>query len=330
MEFWTGGMGLAKLRQMPTALADSYDSWLEQAVAAERMGFDGFGAPEHHFMYDGFMPIPLQALAAAAAVTHRIRLVTGAMLLPLYDPLQAAELAATVDVLSGGRVTLGLGMGYRPVEFDGLGADKRTRGVRLREAFELIRAATGADRFSYNGAHYRCTEQTLHPQPVQRPIQSWLCGGTSLLGARRAGSGGFDFWFANTTCERAARIIAEFRDAARAAGHDAEALRVATFKDVCIGENLDEAHQMRRQLVEAFYDEHIVGYGYLVDDDGRHLYNPPAEHPLYRRFVDSIFCGTLEMVAEELQRYRELGVHALFLPSPQRELIATRIIPELR
>jgi alkanesulfonate monooxygenase SsuD/methylene tetrahydromethanopterin reductase-like flavin-dependent oxidoreductase (luciferase family) len=330
MQFWTGGMGVFKLRALPMALADSLEQWVADAAAAEALGFDGYGAPEHHFMYDGFMPIPLQALAAAAAATSRIRLVTGAMLLPLYDPLQAAELAATVDVLSGGRVTLGLGMGYRPYEFDGLGTAKATRGARLIEAMEILRRATRDDRFSHCGQHYRCEDVAISPRPVQRPIPLWLCGGTTLRGARRAGQSGFDYWLANTPYEQAAELVAEYRAAARAAGHDPDGLRVATFKDVCIGETVAEAVDLRRQLLQIFYDEHILGYGYLVDEDGNHLYNLPVDHALYRRFIDSIFCGTVEMVIEELKRYERLGMAAVFLPTPQRELVARRIFPEFR
>jgi len=93
---------------------------------------------------------------------------------------------------------------------------------------------------------------------------------------------------------------------------------------------MKEAEGLRQALMDGFYDEHILGYGYLVDEKGQHLYNPPKDHPLYRRFVDSLFCGTIEMVVEELRRYEEAGVQAIFLPSQQRELIAKEILPEFR
>ncbi len=168
---------------MPASLANGYDSFVADAVKAEELGFAAYGAPEHHFTYDGFIPFPLQALAAAAAVTTTIRLVTGAMLLPMYDPLDAAEAAATLDVISGGRVRLGLGMGYRPMEFDGIGTAKRTRGARLVEAIEVLRRATAEDTFDFEGEHYRYEGASLRPVPVQRPIDIWFCGGTSARAA---------------------------------------------------------------------------------------------------------------------------------------------------
>jgi hypothetical protein len=105
---------------------------------------------------------------------------------------------------------------------------------------------------------------------------------------------------------------------------------VAAFKDVCIGNTVEEAEGLRQVLIDNFYDEHILGYGYLVDEDGKNLYNPPKDHPLYQRFISSLYCGTVEMVVEELQRYEALGVEMIFLPSQQREQIAREILPAFR
>jgi alkanesulfonate monooxygenase SsuD/methylene tetrahydromethanopterin reductase-like flavin-dependent oxidoreductase (luciferase family) len=330
MEIWTTSVGLSKMRPMPNALADGYAKFADDAAEAERLGFDGYGSGEHHFMYDEFIPLPLQALAAAAAVTSRIRLSTNAMLLPLYDPMEAAEMAASLDVLSGGRVSLGLGMGYRPYEFDGFGTSKRTRGARLREAMEVIRLATSQESFSFEGAHYRYQNESLRPRPIQQPIDMWFCGGTSLQGARRAGKAGLGYWLANSPFDHTEAIVAEYRRAGREAGFADSQLRVASFKDVCLGNTMQEAEGLRKMLMDGFYDEHILGYGYLVDEKGKNLYNPSKEHPLYQRFVRSLYCGTVEMVVEELKRYEALGVQMVFLPSQQRELIAKEILPEFK
>jgi alkanesulfonate monooxygenase SsuD/methylene tetrahydromethanopterin reductase-like flavin-dependent oxidoreductase (luciferase family) len=330
MEFWTTSLGTAKMRPMPNAMADGYEKYVADAVEAEALGFDGYGTGEHHFMYDGFIPIPLQAAAAVAAATSRLRMCTGAMLLPLYDPMEAAEHAATLDVLSNGRVTLGLGMGYRPLEFDGLSTAKKTRGARLTEAMEIMRLATSQETFSFSGRHYQYENETLHPQPIQKPIDMWFCGGTSLLGARRAGREGLGYWLANSPYDHSADIVEEYYKHGREAGFADDQLRVAAFKDVCIGSTMAEAEGLRDMLVANFYDEHILGYGYLVDDKGKNLYNPPKDHPLYQRFVRSLFCGTVEMVIEEIKRYEALGMSAIFLPSQQRELIAKEILPAFR
>ena len=91
MKFWTGAGGLSKSRVFPSSLPARYPSVVEEAKLADELGFDAITCPEHHMMYDGFVTTPLQVLAAAAAVTTNIKFIPGAMLQPLYDPLEAAE-----------------------------------------------------------------------------------------------------------------------------------------------------------------------------------------------------------------------------------------------
>lgn len=330
MEFWTGATGLFRMRATPANLLDGYADYVAGAKQAEKLGFDAYGAPEHHFMYDGFIPVPLVALAAAAGATTKIKFITGAMLLPLYDPIEAAELVATLDVISGGRAMLGLGMAYRPYEFDGVGTAKRTRGARLSEGIDLLNALTAGGDVDFAGTHYQVKGHRLSPQPIQRPIPTWFCGGTSVVAARRAGRHGHPYWLANAPLATIRVMAEEYFRAGEEAGHDRASLRIASFKDVCMGESVEEAHFLRDALMENFYDEHILGYGYLVDEAGNHLYNPPKDHELYKRFTESIFCGTPEMVVEELSGYAELGVEAVFIETHQREMLAESVIPHFR
>jgi len=331
MEFWSGIGGLSKSRAAPRSLAIDYAQLVDSAQALEEMGFDGFSASEHHFTYDSFCPAPLVALAGLALSTRRIKLVTGALLLPLYDPLRIAEDAATLDRLSGGRLILGLGMGYRPLEFDGLASDKKTRGKRLVEMIELLRLALSQERFSFHGEHYRFENAAVWPRPVQKPHPPlWFCGGNTKRAAQRAGSAGLPYWLATSTYERAAECVQAYREAGRKAGVPPERLRVAVFKDFCIAATRERALALREKVLRAFYDEHILGFGYLVDEAGRHLYNPPRSHPLYVQFVESIFAGTPEMVIAEIERYERLGVEAMFVATGQKELFAHEVLPAFR
>jgi alkanesulfonate monooxygenase SsuD/methylene tetrahydromethanopterin reductase-like flavin-dependent oxidoreductase (luciferase family) len=331
MEIWGGTGTLQRSRVYPRSLALDYARVADDAAQLEAMGFDAFSASEHHFTYDGFCPSPLVALAAAARATSRIKLVTGALLLPLHDPLRVAEDAATLDALSGGRVILGLGMGYRPTEFDGMAADKRTRGARLIEMMQVIRAALSSERFSFAGRHYQYDNAAVYPRPVQRPHPPlWLCGGTTARAAGRAGTAGLPYWLANSTFEHAATCVAEYRRAGAAAGVPGPDLKVAVFKDFCLAGRKADALAQRDVLLRDFYDEHILGFGYLVDEDGRHVYDPPRDHPLYRRFVESIFVGTPEDAVTEMRRYETLGVDAMYVATMQKELFMTEVLPAVR
>ena len=118
--------------------AELYADTLAIAEEAERLGFDGVWVSEHHFTDDGYMSAVLPVLAAIAARTERVALGTNVALAPLYHPLRLAEDAAAVDLISGGRLLLGLAIGYRDAEFDAFGVAKRERVDRLVECVERV------------------------------------------------------------------------------------------------------------------------------------------------------------------------------------------------
>jgi alkanesulfonate monooxygenase SsuD/methylene tetrahydromethanopterin reductase-like flavin-dependent oxidoreductase (luciferase family) len=331
MEFWSGTGGLSKSRVTPRSLALDYAELVDHACRLEEMGFDAFSGSEHHFTYDGFCPSPLVALAALALSTQRIKFVTSALLLSLHDPLRVAEDAATLDRLSGGRVILGLGMGYRPLEFDGLASDKRTRGARLVEMIQFLRQALSQEHLTFRGKYYQYDDLSIHPRPLQRPHPPlWLCGGTTLKAARRAGLAGLPYWLASSTFEHAEECVRAYRAAGREAGFPPQVLKVAVFKDLCLAAGRAQAIALRETLLRDFYDEHILGFGYLVGENGQHLYNPSRSHPLYQRFVESIFADTPEMAVAEIQRYEMLGIEAMYVATMQKDLFVKEVMPAFR
>lgn len=316
---------------MPSNLAAAYGKAVESAQAIEAMGFDAISTSEHHFTYDGFCPSPLLPHGAIATGTKRLKMVTGAMLLPLHDPLRVAEDAATLDRISGGRMILGFGMGYRPLEFDALNSDKRTRGARLVEMIQFLQQALSKERVTFHGKYYHYDNITVRPRPVQRPHPPiWFLGGTTIKAGRRAGRAGLPYWLANSTYEHAEECVLAYREVGREAGFPPQVLKTAVFKDFCLARSVDEAKAMRQVLLDVFYDEHILGFGYLVGEDGEHLYNCPKNHPLYQRFIESIFIGTPEMAIREMQRYEMLGIDAIYIATNQKELFVKEVMPAFR
>jgi alkanesulfonate monooxygenase SsuD/methylene tetrahydromethanopterin reductase-like flavin-dependent oxidoreductase (luciferase family) len=161
----------------------NYRDAVPLAAAAEAAGFDSFWVTEHHGLPDGYLPSPLTLLAALAPATSLIELGTGVVLAPLHHPLRLAEDAAVVDQLSGGRLILGLGIGYAAGEYRMFGVDPATRGARLG-------ALVGALRAAWTGEPFRCPELGLQearvtPRPA-RPVPVWL-GGYAPAAVRRAG-----------------------------------------------------------------------------------------------------------------------------------------------
>jgi alkanesulfonate monooxygenase SsuD/methylene tetrahydromethanopterin reductase-like flavin-dependent oxidoreductase (luciferase family) len=157
--------------------ATLYRETLEHIERMEELGFDTVWLTEHHFIEDDYLPSVLTMAAAVAARTTRVTIGTAVLLLPLHDPIRVAEDAAVVDVLSNGRLRLGLGLGYKLEEFEAFDVDRRHRPSLLEEGIEIIRGAWADGPFSHDGRHRQLRDLDVTPKPVQRPgPQIWLAG----------------------------------------------------------------------------------------------------------------------------------------------------------
>ncbi len=128
---------------------------------------------------------PFVLFGFLAGVTRRVELVTGILILPQRQPALVAKQAAAVDVLSRGRLRLGVGVGWNPVEFEALGEDFTNRGKRIEEQIALMRALWTKELVTFQGQWHRVPDAGINPLPVQRPIPVWM-GGESEVVVRRA------------------------------------------------------------------------------------------------------------------------------------------------
>lgn len=158
---------------------DLYAAALDQAAWADELGFDVVGLGEHHSSDDGYNPSPLPLACAMAGRTRRIRLRTSILLAPLYDPIKLAEDVAVAQLLSGGRIVLGLGFGYRPVEFAMFGQRMEERWRLTWDACRVLKQAWTGEPFTYQGRPCRVTPR---PDPVP-PI---IIGAGTPAAARKA------------------------------------------------------------------------------------------------------------------------------------------------
>jgi probable F420-dependent oxidoreductase len=129
---------------------------------------------------------PFVLFGFLAAATRRVELVTGIIILPQRQTALVAKQAAAVDVLSGGRLRLGVGVGWNPVEFEALGEDFTTRGRRVEEQVEVMRALWTRELVTFKGAHHQISDAGLNPLPVQRPIPVWMGGESEPVQQRMA------------------------------------------------------------------------------------------------------------------------------------------------
>ena len=172
--------------------ADLYAETLDHIEAAESMGFPLIWLTEHHFIDDAYLPSVLTAAAAVAERTSTVTIGTNVLLLPLHHPLAVAEDAAVVDILSGGRLRLGVGLGYKVEEFDAFQVDRRQRGSLMDEGLQIIKRAWADGPFSFHGKHYSFRDVNVTPKPPQgADLPIWVAGRTErpIRRAARFGDG---------------------------------------------------------------------------------------------------------------------------------------------
>ncbi len=230
------------------------------AAAAERAGFHGFGftdhpAPTQRWLESGGHDAldPFVAMGFAAARTTALRLIPNVVVLPYRNPFVVAKAGATLDLLSGGRFTLAVGVGYLKREFTALGVDFDERGALFEEALTVIRAIWTGDDMSFEGRHFTAAGITAHPRPSSRPHPPIWIGGNTAAARRRVAQHG-DGWCpfpapavlaqtartaAMETLDDLAAGIDDLRRRCEAAGRDPSALDV-TFTNASGGNPADE------------------------------------------------------------------------------------------
>jgi alkanesulfonate monooxygenase SsuD/methylene tetrahydromethanopterin reductase-like flavin-dependent oxidoreductase (luciferase family) len=193
---------------------------LDLLAGAEAAGCASVWFTEHHGFADGYLPQPLVLAAAVATRTSRVRLGTAVLLAPLAHPRQLAEQAALVDVISAGRLELGLGAGYAPGEYAAFGVDMARRFDRTDEV------AAEVGRLLASGE--------VTPGPVQRPLPLWL-GYQGPKGAARAGRAGLGLLSLDPS------LLAPYQRGLADAGHDPATARMAGLVDIVVADDPDAA-----------------------------------------------------------------------------------------
>ncbi len=209
------------------------------AQAVEEMGFDHLAIYDHvlgadpanrpgwrgPYTHQTLFHEPFVLFGYFAAVTQRIQLVTSIIILPQRQTALVAKQAAEVDVLSGGRLRLGVGIGWNEVEYEALGEDFHTRGRRMEEQIAVMRALWTQEVVTFEGRWHKIIEAGLNPLPIQRPIPIWMGGGVEAV-LKRIGKLA-DGWFPQVRPDDRGRAAVQvLHNAAREAGRDPSSIGI--------------------------------------------------------------------------------------------------------
>jgi probable F420-dependent oxidoreductase len=292
----------------PLQAGGDFAETIRECERAEAAGFDSVWLGEHH-NHRTLYPAPLIGLAAIAGRTRTMRLGTAVLLLPLYHPLAVAEEAAMVDMISGGRLILGVGAGYAPEEFAAFGVSITERGSRMDEAVPLIQRLWSEDKVTHAGRHYHLTDATVSPRPVQRPRPPIWFGGWVEPAIRRAGRLG-EAWLGGPSArlDEVAACVRLYREARRAAGREPDAGDVALMRYVFVADSVERARDLAGpSFVRAFEDTYFRWPHPVVK-------RPVGSLTIERLAEDRIVLGDPASCIRQIQRFREaLGLgHLIF------------------
>lgn len=276
----------------------SIDEVIAEAQLAEACGFDSCFFGEHHQDKDGFLPSPLIVATAVAARTRTLRVGTSVILLPLHHPVHLAEDVITLDLVSKGRVVLGVGIGYQPDDFRAFAVPMEDRLARFEESVEILRLCWAGEPFSFRGKHYVLEDITVRPRPFQEAGPPLWIGASVPAAARRAGriADGF-VGTPSTSLNNATSLADVYKEAARAAGRPPQVIQM---RDAWVAATRAEA--------DAVYGPHVMtAYRYYWENKLAEFRTMPAGTPftLDNLAPDRLILGDPETCVREFQRWQQ-------------------------
>jgi probable F420-dependent oxidoreductase len=313
-----------------------YADALEEVERAEALGFDSVWMEEHHSVTNHYWPSPLTVLAGFATRTSKVMLGTDILVAAFYHPARLAEDVALLDVMSNGRMTLGIAIGYKPDEFTLYGVDLQKRGARFEEQLAIVKGLWTEEQVQFKGQYYT-VQGRLEPKPVTRPHPPVWIGGWGELTLRRAATLG-DNWIPGPTADlkRLLNGKRQFLDNRQAAGRTNPIAEWPLTRDVIIADTDQRARELAEtHIMVAYRKEYAGGFRHPFIDAS-------VATDLDRLMADRFIIGGPEQCVRQIRRFVEqygtthLICRTFFPGMPhahimrELELIAREVMPAFR
>ena len=248
-----------KLGFIPIEGGHYYKEALEEVTRAEELGFDSVWMEEHHAVTNHYWPSPFPVLAGFATRTSKVMLGTDIAVAAFYHPVRLAEDVAMLDVMSNGRITLGVAIGYKPDEFALYGVDLEKRGARFEEQLAIMKGLWTQERFAFKGTYYT-VDGRIEPKPVTKPHPPVWIGGWGDITLRRAATLG-DNWIPGPTADLARLVKGkeQFLANRRAAGRTQPIAEWPLTRDLIIAETDKKARELAEEHIMVAYRREYAG-----------------------------------------------------------------------
>ncbi|HEX9461778.1 MAG TPA: LLM class flavin-dependent oxidoreductase [Alphaproteobacteria bacterium] len=312
----------------PRSVPELYKAVVALAERADELGYDAFFSAEHHFHEYGVVPNPAVLLSAIAQRTTKLRLGSAIATLPFHNPVNVAEAYAMVDVLSGGRLVLGVGSGYLKHEFAGYGIDGAEKRERFDEALAVLRRLLAGERVTFDGKFVKLTDVAINVVPVQTrvPIYVAVLNKDAMIHVGRHGHDVMCVPYASVDrLDEVAGMVEAYRQGRREAGLDPAETGLWTFHT-----HVAASDAACRREAEAAFNLYVATRLYAKQQ----VYDDALRSGL-------VLFGSVETVADKLVRLHGMGIRHVvalqnfgLMPQDQVEaamrLMAHEVMPRVR
>ena len=301
-----------------------FDNMLEQAVLVEKLGYSTVSIPEHHLVNILMMPSPLQMAVKIASITKKINITTGIAVLPLHDMRTYAGEVATADILTDGRLILGVGRGAFAWEMKSLGTPIETSKEKFVESLEVLQKLLKEKEVSHKGKYYNFEPITIMPRPISKSIQMMIAA-MDLNSIKDAASRGFHVQSTVLSGNKELLIqrVNAFKEGCEILGEEGKLLKLSMQRMAYLAKDEKDAEEKNRLAYEYYkrFDNMFTGPGKVK----RGEVEPLERNQTYEEMKKNLLICPVNEMIDKLSIYAEAGVDEIIISSSfgqnQKDLI---------